>query len=126
VTDARLDVSGIPEAVAALDAVKAAALDMTGPHDAAGRALAAAIAAATPRRSGLLASSWTVAAGPDRVSVENVQLYAAPVEYGVPARAMMGAHMAERTLTEQTPAIGAGYESALADAGKSAGFEVKR
>jgi len=126
VTDVSIDVRGIPELKHALDRVKAAASDMTGPHDAAGRSLAAAIAARTPRRSGLLASSWSIAASPDSVTVANTQQYAAPVEYGVVARNMAGAHMAERTLAEQTPAIGQGYEQAIAESAGSAGFEVKR
>ena len=124
-TDVRLDVHGVPEVRAALAAVKARAQDLTGPSETIGQALAAAIAAATPRRSGLLASSWSVIAGPTGVKVENAQLYAAPVEYGVPARAQIGAYMATRTLEAQTPAIAAGYEAALADAGRDAGFEVK-
>ena len=123
-TDVRLEVHGIPEVTAALEAVKARAQDMTSAHESAGRSLADAIAAATPRRSGLLASSWSVIALPDRVTIANTQLYAAPVEYGVAARAMAGAHMAERTLEASEPAIASGYETALADAGRGAGFTV--
>jgi hypothetical protein len=119
-TDISIDVKGVSEVQAALERMKAAVSDMTAAHELAGAALAAAIGARTPVRSGLLASSWSVQASPTGATVANTQLYAAPVEYGTIR--MVGAHMAERTLAEQETALAAGYESSLADAGRGAGF----
>lgn len=119
-TDISIDVKGEAEVAAALERMKAAVADMTSAHELAGAALAAAIGARTPIRTGLLASSWTVQAGPAGVTVANTQVYAAPVEYGTIR--MVGAHMAERTLAEQETALAASYESSLAGAGREAGF----
>jgi hypothetical protein len=120
VTDITVNVKGTSELESALERLKAAALDMTAAHELAGQALAAAIGARTPIRTGLLASSWSVQAGPTGVAVANTQIYAAPVEYGTVR--MVGAHMAERTLAEQETALQAGYESSLTDAAHGAGF----
>jgi hypothetical protein len=116
-------VNGVPELERAIAKVAAAAKDMSAAHELAGNGLAAAIAARTPIRTGLLASSWSVRAAPDRAQIENTVVYAPYVEYGTVR--MLGAHMASQTLAEQEQTLAHGYETALADAGRSAGFETR-
>ncbi len=120
-TDIR--VKGGPELEAALKKVAENAAKMRPAHETAGAELAGAIALRTPRRTGMLAQSWDVQAGDDRVSVSSDVVYAPYVEYGT--QRMAGAGMVSGALEAQTPAIETTYTGALAEIGRGAGFETK-
>lgn len=121
---AELVVEGTAEVIGGLDAVKRASADMTTAHRGMVSRLIPEVRSRTPRRTGALAVSWSGGASATEATIESPLRYALPVEVGTSR--MAGAHMVGDTLTASGDEIVAGYEEALADAGKRAGFGVER
>lgn len=116
----KVELHGEREVNAALRRFGDDAADLSRTYQTIGDQLARDIGARTPIRTGILASSWRVVAGPAGVTVASDVPYAGPVETGVAARGMIGAHMAASALTAAEPAIVAALDGALTDAGKRA------
>lgn len=113
---AQLVVTGQDEVIAGLDAVAAAAADLTEPHRAMLGKLIPAVRAATPVRTGALAMSWGGHPSASSASIES------PLRYAP----RMARVITEEVLPKSTEEIVAGYEGALAGSGKRAGFGVAR
>lgn len=109
-------VHGREEVIGGLDAVAAAAADLTEAHRRIISRLIPEVRRATPIRTGALAVSWSGGVSSTAASVES------PLRYAP--------RMARTITTEILPAttdeIVREYEDALADAAKRAGFGVTR
>lgn len=121
---AKVVVTGGPETAHAFDQLRGDIADLSGAHDKVARARLPGVARRTPVRTGELRGSWETSSAPDSGSILSPLPYAGPVEYGVPARGIVGAAMIARTLEEESAAIAAEYEAAIRDRAKARGFRV--
>ena len=84
------------------------------------------VRARTPIRTGALAMSWSLATDKESGSIESGLRYAGPIEFGVPSRGIEAQRMVRDTIESNERAIVQGYEDAIADRARAAGFEVDR
>jgi hypothetical protein len=115
-------IKGQADVIGALDAVGRAVDDMTAVNGRVAARLLPDVRGGTPRRTGALAVSWGTGATADVASIGSPLRYAGPVEFGTSRFA--GFRMVRDAIDRNEGDIVKGYESAIADAGKRAGFRV--
>jgi hypothetical protein len=122
----QLRVTGTAEVVGGFEELERAVADMTDTHRRVLGPLIPLVAAATPRRTGALAMSWSLSPSEQAGSIESGLVYAGPIEFGSSSRGIEGAHMVLGTLESNERAIVDGYQEAIADRARAAGFRVDR
>lgn len=117
-------VDGIPELEAALARFASDTENLAATHDVIARGLLPGVAARTPFRTGLLASSWRGAGTPNTADITSDVEYAAPVEYGVPARGQAAARMVRDAIAASERDIVATYDRELTRMAKGEGWDT--
>ena len=92
----RVEVVGKPRLLATLRELARAVSDSTQPNQASGAKLVADARSNAPRRSGRLAASLTVSAGPDELTIAGGVPYAGVQEWGWRVRGIEGRHFLGR------------------------------
>jgi len=119
---AELVVKGQAEVIGALDEFERSADDLTDTHGRVVARLLPDVRAGTPKRTGALAVSWQTSATKDAGSIGSPLTYAGPIEFGTSR--FDGFAMVRDAINRNQGDIVKGYEAALGDAGKRAGFRV--
>jgi hypothetical protein len=122
----QLRVTGSEAVVGGFEEVQRAIADMTETHRRVLGPLIPLVAARTPTRTGALASSWSLSPSATAGSIESGLEYAGPIEFGSESRGIDGSHMVLETLSSNERQILEGYEDAIRDRAKAAGFRVER
>lgn len=121
----RVAVHGTAEVARGFGKVEHAAKDLQATHRKVAQATLPAIAARTPRLTGLLASSWRATARPGAGGIVNGLPYAPPIEYGVKRHNIEGAHMVAEGLAASEDAMRREYETALDHEIRRVGFATR-
>lgn len=122
----RVRVTGVREVQAALKKLEASSSDLATVHREVAATLIPGVALRSPRRTGVLAGSWSAKSTKTRARIVSSAEYAGVIEYGWAKRGIEPARMVRDTIESSQREIVGEYEDAIAKLGARAGFDVQK